>query len=72
MPRVPPKSKNSSDLASKKKMCGLLRPGGPWSVTWGPEAPDSSCGGLIRLAGPWYVLRGPDSFCGALIPPAAP
>ena len=56
-------------------MCGLwslLRPGGPWSVTWGPEAPDSSCGGLIRLAGPWYVLRGPDSLCGALVPPAAP
>ena len=53
-------------------MCGLgplLRPGGPWPVTWGP---DSSCGGLIRLAGPWHVLRDPDSFCGALISPAAP
>ena len=42
-----------------KKMCGLLRLGGPWSVTWGPWSP-------------WYVLRGPDSFCGVLIPPAAP
>ena len=40
-------------------MCGLLRLGGPWSVTWGPWSP-------------WYVLRGPDSFCGALIHSAGP
>ena len=40
MPRVTPET-NSSDLALlKNKMCdlgSLLRPGGPWSVTWGPE-----------------------------------
>ena len=35
-----------------KKMCGLLRPEGLWSVTWGPEAPDSSCGALVHPAGP--------------------
>ena len=65
LPRVPLKLKTPRIWPTKNKMCGLgslLRPGGPWSVTWGP---DSLCGGLIRLAGPWHVLWGPDSFCGA-------
>ena len=65
MPRVPLKLKPLGFDPLKNKMCGLgplLRPGGPWSVTWGP---DSSCGGLIRLAGP-------GAFCGALIHSAGP
>ena len=59
IPRVPPKTKNSSDLAhSFLEGAQILLQKNEYAA-WGP---------LLRPIGPWFVTWAPDSSYGALVP----